>query len=328
MNLLLAIAAGAASALMFASVISGAMISLLLFYLAPLPLMVAALGWGSAGAAVGALVAGIGLSIAFGLVLGGIFQFQYFIAFLVTVGIPAVWLGHLCLLAQPSQQPPSVVPGATAVLDWYPTGRLLVWLAVFASTITLIAMLTLGWDAETIDASLRQVLSRIFAARNEGVPAGDIDQVINVIVSLAPAAAAVVSMAILTLNLWLAGRIVSTSGRLRRPWPDLRNIELPRLTLVVLAVALVLSFTGGLLAIIAKIVTAAFLAAHMMIGFAVLHVVTGSISGRTIWLGMAYASVPLFWWPAALIAMLGLFEDAFGIRRRFYGRPKPPTPSP
>ena len=40
--ILIAIAAGCASALMFASIISGALISLLLFYLAPLPLMVAA----------------------------------------------------------------------------------------------------------------------------------------------------------------------------------------------------------------------------------------------------------------------------------------------
>lgn len=325
MNLLLSIAAGAASALMFASVISGAMISLLLFYLAPLPLMVAALGWGSAGAAIGALVAGIGLSVAFGLALGGIFQLQYFIAFLVTVGIPAVWLGHICLLAQPSQNASANAGGAPA-LDWYPLGRLLVWLAAFASAITMIAMLTLGWDAETIEAAFRQLLSRIFAARNAGTPPGDIDQVINVIVSIAPAVAAVVSMAILTLNLWLAGRIVATSGRLRRPWPDLRSVELPRLTLVVLAIALVLCFTGGLLAIAAKIVTAAFLAAHMMIGFAVLHVVTGSIAGRGVWLGLAYTSILLFWWPAALFALLGLFEDAFGIRRRFYGPPKSPTP--
>ena len=41
---------------MFASIVSGALISLLLFYLAPLPLMVAALGWGATGAAIGGLI--------------------------------------------------------------------------------------------------------------------------------------------------------------------------------------------------------------------------------------------------------------------------------
>ena len=43
---LIALAGGCASALMFASIASGALISLLLLYLAPLPLMVIALGWG------------------------------------------------------------------------------------------------------------------------------------------------------------------------------------------------------------------------------------------------------------------------------------------
>ena len=87
---LIALAAGCASALMFASIISGALISLLLFYLAPLPLMVAALGWGPLGATIGGIAAAIGL--------GAIFGLPYCIAFVVTVALPAWWLGHLALL--------------------------------------------------------------------------------------------------------------------------------------------------------------------------------------------------------------------------------------
>ena len=47
----IALAAGLASALMFASITSGAAISLLLINLAPLPLMVVGLAWGELGAA-------------------------------------------------------------------------------------------------------------------------------------------------------------------------------------------------------------------------------------------------------------------------------------
>ena len=43
-TVLIALAGGCASALMFASIMSGALVSLLLLYLAPLPLMVAAIG--------------------------------------------------------------------------------------------------------------------------------------------------------------------------------------------------------------------------------------------------------------------------------------------
>src|SRR6202162_5649406 len=91
--LLIALAAGSASALMFASIVSGALISLLLFYLAPLPLMVAALGWGPLCATIGGIAAASGL--------GAIFGLPYCIAFAVTVALPAWWLGHLALLGRP-----------------------------------------------------------------------------------------------------------------------------------------------------------------------------------------------------------------------------------
>src|SRR4051794_38678674 len=89
---IIALAAGIASALMFASIISGALISLLLFYLAPLPLMVAALGWGPIAATIGGIAAACGLGAMFGL--------PYCVAFVLTVALPAWWLGHLALLGR------------------------------------------------------------------------------------------------------------------------------------------------------------------------------------------------------------------------------------
>src|SRR4030081_1982277 len=109
---LIAIAAGCASALMFASIVSGALISLLLFYLAPLPLMMAALGWGPLSATIGGISAAIGL--------GAIFGLPYCIAFAVTVALPAWWLGHLVLLGRPLPHTGSgngAAPGA-ANLEW------------------------------------------------------------------------------------------------------------------------------------------------------------------------------------------------------------------
>src|ERR1700761_6661411 len=92
--LLIALAAGAASALMFASIISGALISVLLLYLAPLPLMVAALGWGPLCATIGGIAAAIGLGALFGL--------PYCLSFVDPIALPAWWLGHLALLGRPT----------------------------------------------------------------------------------------------------------------------------------------------------------------------------------------------------------------------------------
>jgi len=93
MSLLIAIAAGCASALMFASISSGALIALVLFYLAPLPLMLAAIGWGPTSAALGGLAAGLSLGL--------IFSLPYLVAFLLAIALPAWWLGHSSCSAGP-----------------------------------------------------------------------------------------------------------------------------------------------------------------------------------------------------------------------------------
>jgi hypothetical protein len=320
MNILIAIAAGAAAGLMFASIISGELISLLLFYLAPLPLMVAALGWGSASALVGAVAAGASLGFAFG--------FAYFVAFILTVGLPAVWLGHLALLAKPvGEAGPSDLngssPPAAGALEWYPPGRLLLWIAALACLIISCALLTLGSDYDTITGALRQGLGRMLGARGRTAGA-DTDRVLDAITQIAPAAVTLVAMFTLTLNLWLSGKIVVTSARLRRPWPDLRGIELPQIVILALAAALALSFAGGLVGMLSQIASAALLMAYLLVGFAVLHVITQSSGGRFWWLMAAYSTVVIFSWPALLVVLLGLLDAAIGLRRRFSNRSKPP----
>ena len=318
---LIAIAAGSASALMFASIVSGALISLLLFYLAPLPLMVAALGWGPLGATIGGIVAAMGL--------GAIFGLTYCIAFAVTVALPAWWLGHLALLGRPAAN--GVAPGngaspAAPVLEWYPVGRILVWITGFAALTTMAALLTLGTDGAAISGALRRGLLRILGPRDPA-STGETEQWIDAVVTVAPAAAAIVAMMTLTLNLWLAARITATSGRLHRPWPDLKTADLPPMTLVALCVAIAFCFTGGLLAILAQIVTAALMMAYALTGFAVLHTLTLALKSRALWLGCTYAIMVVFGWPVLAMVVLGLADAIFRFRQRYLrGRP-PPIPA-
>ena len=317
---LIGLAAGCASALMFASIISGALISLLLFYLAPLPLMVAALGWGPIAATIGGIVAASGL--------GAIFGLPYCIAFAITVAVPAWWLGHLSLLGRP-------LPGAAAgngsapaapQFEWYPIGRILLWIAGFAALATIAAMLTLGTDAETITNSLRRGLSRILGAR-DAASSGDIERWVAALAIVAPAAATIVAMMTLTLNLWLASKITATSGRLQRPWPDLKSAELPPMTLVALCVALALCFVGGLAAMFAQITTTALMMAYGLTGFAVLHTLTLALKSRIFWLCCAYAVVVTFGWPVLAMIALGLADAIFGIRQRYLRGKPPPLPA-
>jgi Predicted membrane protein (DUF2232) len=316
--ILIAIAAGCASALMFASIVSGALISLLLFYLAPLPLMVAALGWGPLCATIGGISAAV--------VLGAIFGLPYCIAFVITVALPAWWLGHLALLGRPVTNGVSSGNGAAPVapvLEWYPVGRVLLWITVFAALTTTAALLTLGGDAATITGALRRGLLRIVGPRGTAA-GGETEQWIDVLVTIAPAAAAIVAMMTLTLNLWLAARITATSGRLHRPWPDLRGATLPPMTLAALSAAIAFCFAGGLLAILAQTVSATLMMAYALTGFAVLHTLTLALKSRALWLSATYAVVLVFGWPVVAMIILGLADAIFGFRRRYLqGRPPP-----
>jgi hypothetical protein len=318
--ILIGLAAGCASALMFASIISGALISLLLFYLAPLPLMVAALGWGPIAATIGGIIAASGLGVIFGL--------PYCIAFAITVAVPAWWLGHLSLLGRPLPGAASGNGSAPAApqLEWYPIGRILLWIAGFAALATIAAMLTLGTDAETITNSLRRGLSRILGAR-DAASSGDIERWVAALAIVAPAAATIVAMMTLTLNLWLAGKITATSGRLHRPWPDLKSAELPPMTLVALSVALAFCFIGGLAAMFAQIMTTALMMAYGLTGFAVLHTLTLALKSRVFWLCCTYAIVVAFGWPVLAMIALGLADAVFGIRQRYLRGKPPPLPA-
>jgi hypothetical protein len=317
---LIGLAAGCASALMFASIISGALISLLLFYLAPLPLMVAALGWGPIAATIGGIAAASGLGV--------IFSLPYCIAFAITVALPAWWLGHLALLGRPLDDPAAGNGAAPAApqFEWYPVGRVLLWIAGFAALTTIAAMLTLGSDAETISNSLRSGLMRILGSRDAASP-GDIERWVTALAIVAPAAATIVAMMTLTLNLWLAGKITATSGRLQRPWPDLKSAELPPMTLVALCVALALCFVGGLVAMFAQIATTALMMAYGLTGFAVLHTLTLAFKSRVFWLCCTYAIVVAFGWPVLAMIALGLADAVFGLRQRYLRGKPPPLPA-
>ncbi len=99
------------------------------------------------------------------------------------------------------------------------------------------------------------------------------------------------------------------------------------MTLAALCVAIAFCFAGGLLAIVAQIVTAALMMAYAFTGFAVLHTLTQALKSRALWLGCTYAIVVLFTWPVLAVVVLGLADAVFGIRQRYLqGRP-PPLPA-
>src|SRR5262249_13141136 len=118
--LLIGLGAGAASALLFASVISGAAFSFLIANFAQLPIMIAAIGWTHLAGLAAVIIASAGLAFA----LGGSIAF----AFLIGIGLPAWWISYLALLVRGSDE---------ANIEWYPVGRIVVWAALVSAAVTL-----------------------------------------------------------------------------------------------------------------------------------------------------------------------------------------------
>jgi hypothetical protein len=187
----IALAAGLASALMFASITSGAPISLLLINLAPLPLMVVGLAWGELGAAVGGIAAMLAIASLFGV--------PYSLAFVIANALPAWWLGHLVLLGRPiAKDATSATPDEA--LEWYPVGRILLWIVIFATIITAATLLTMGSDGPTIQSTIRKGLLDLMESAGLTLS----DATMDALVMIAPIGAEIGAVVMLTLNLWLA----------------------------------------------------------------------------------------------------------------------------
>jgi hypothetical protein len=316
---LIGIAAGAAAALLFASVVSGSFLSVALFYLAPLPLLIAALGWGHVAGLVAALVAAASLAAVFGPFL--------FLAFLLGVGLPAWWLGYLAMLARPVATP------AGEALEWYPVGRLVLWAAILGALVVIVAIPNFGLDAESFRAALRRTFERVLRMQAGG-PAdapltlpgvSDPARLLDLLVTVIPPAAAVLSTLTSLINLWLAGVIVRASGRLKRPWPNIPAMTFPAYAPALLALAAAGTFLPDLTGIASGILGASLFLAYVLLGLAVLHAVTLGLNGRALMLTGAYFTIGLFGWPVLMMAALGLVETIFAIRGRIARKRGPPT---
>lgn len=315
--LLIGLAAGGASALLFASVASGSLLSVPLFYLSALPIVIAALGWSHIAGLFAAVVAAVALAVSF--------RWLFFVSFLVGVGLPAWWLGYLTLLARPG--------GASGSLEWYPAGRLVLWATVLGGLVVTLAVVTLGADAETFKAGLRGTLERVLRAQSGGGPldfgAGARgDMILDFMVAILPPVAAVLASLTNVLVLWLGARVVKISGRLTRPWPDVSALTFPRTVLPAFAILLAATFLPGTAGIAATALSASLLVAFAMLGLATAHVLTRGLGARTFILWTLYGAIVVFGWPILLMSAVGLAEATFDLRQRAArGSPPPSHPT-
>lgn len=305
-TLLIALGAGLASGGLFATLVGGSVMALPLFLAAPLPIMLATLGWGTVVGCLSAFVAVAGIQIELGTHAAG--------AMAVAIVAPALLMAHLACRSHPIE--PQAPEGPRR---WYPLGDLLSATALMVAVVTVLGALAIGFDPE---ATTAQVVAAFTATVAEGAgpnmpEATQIEPFVRATVRLMPAFFPASWLLVLVFDLWLAAKIAALSVRPARPKEDLAAIELPIAAGLVFVVAMVTAvFAPGTPGLIGEIVAGTLIAAHFLVGLGVLHTATRGSDMRWIILAFVYGIVLLFTLPVALIALVGLFEPFLGLRRR------------
>jgi hypothetical protein len=319
MIIAIGLGAGLVSALLFAVVITGSPLGMALSYVAPLPILIAALGWNHRS---GLLAAAIG-----GAALGFLLRPTTGLAFAVGSGLPAWWIGYLALLGRaadpvaPSDAPrPNVAP----TIEWYPIGRLLLWIALTAAAVILIGSLALGRGDPAAYRSLLTRAMETFLRSGEELGAGNPiprtgmegGRFVRVLIALVPAIAASVFCLFFMLNTWLAAKAVAISGRLPRPWPYLPATRMPASAVVLLFAGMAAAFAPDFVGIAGASLAGALAMAFALQGLALLHHLTQGKPGRTGLLIGTYLLTIFFGGTILpLMAVAGLVDSATPLRR-------------
>jgi len=317
-NLSFGAGCGAVSALLFAVISTGSPLAFLLYLIAPLPILIATLGFGHQAGLVATLVSLAVTALIFSPFTG--------IVQALSIGLPSWFTAYLLLLGRSS---PSDDP---VTMEWYPLGRVVLWVVGLSSAITLIGALLIAPNYESFVATFGRAVDVVLTYDPDlvqGLSADDKAQFLRSLSSLlaniaAPISAAA-SVVISVILLWVAGRIVDASGRLPRPWPDLSTMALPRLAVPALVLSLALAIAAqDYPALAGRIVLASLIIGFCLQGLAVLHAITRPLKSRRSLLFAIYlVFVLLPGWPVIGIALLGIADMWLSFRTRFSTLPLP-----
>ncbi|GBU18343.1 MULTISPECIES: DUF2232 domain-containing protein [Methylobacterium] len=276
------IGAGLVSALLVGVLVKATPLAIFLYLLAPLPILIVGLGWSHRAALVAAVTGSLALALIVSPFLG--------LGFALYLALPVWWLAYLALLGR---------PGEDGSLEWYPTGRLLGWIAGSAALAFVAIAVVAAPSYDTFARQIREMSASIVRIQTDGPrrqapPAGKAEEgarddaaapepsqadpkevtqaeVADALARIAPALATQGLALLLTFYLWAAARIVKISGRLPRPWPDIPSTRMPRAVVALLGLAVVLAFVPGYAGVLGMALGGSLTAAFALQGLAAFH---------------------------------------------------------
>ncbi len=297
----IAAGAGAVSAVIGLLFTTGNPGSLLLIYLAPLPLFLVGLGGGVTAGAVAGATGFVVAGLMGGLAAGGIYA--------VVHGIPT-WLVTRHALSQST-----AANGSGPV--WAPPGQALTALSLLAAGLLLVAAIGVWGSGASLYEGIEGYLSAAFGELVPEISAADRELAVQRIVPWLPGAVAGSWILMVAANGVLAQWLLTRSGRAIRPTPAYSALQVPdQLSLAIVGAAVAalllpgdLRYTGRNLALVLAV-------PFFLLGLTVVHTALRRLSmGRPL-LVAAYLTVALSSLAMLVVVALGLAEQWMGIRNR------------
>ena len=289
---------GALAAGPYLLVLTGSTGSMILVYLAQLPLFAAGLWLGTGASASAGLVAALILAGAGNLLAAALFG--------ALNVVPIVLLVRQSLLARTG-------PGNT--IEWYPPGLMTAWLTGFGLVAAAVTLVFLG-GPQGAEAALREALAPALDRHLGEIPP-ELDELLAFVAFILPGIAATSWMMMTASNGSLAQGLLARFGASWRPSPDLTALGLPMWIPVLLAFASGATLLGGTARFIGINVLIVLAVPFCLAGLAVLHTVARRFPRPAVTLTVFYLLAGVLGWPLLLIALLGLLDSPLGLRRRF-----------
>ena len=299
---LLGLGAGAVSALLLGTLVTGSLLALVLVWLAPMPVMIVGLGWHWL---VGALAALTAASLV-GLAYSGSSALSVF----AMSGFPAMalaWFATVVGGGKGRARPGPLVYLVVSYVALAVLGLMLSFDSDYARLQTRFASITAQMLRSQLDLAPGAPLRVPGGPDLEGLPA--------LYAAAAPVVSATMVCVSLLLTFWLSCIVVRRSGRLPFPWPEMARMRLPRSAGVSLAAGFALSAASAWFGLAGELLVAGLLLAFTLQGFAVAHFLLRANAARLPLLSGLWIVTLIFGFPALLIAIVGLLDHLLDFRR-------------
>jgi hypothetical protein len=315
-SLLIGSGSGLVSALLFYSATHGSpLLSSFMLLLTPLPSLIVGLGWGWLAAMAAALAGAV--------IIVGVASFSSAIGYSLALGAPVVMVAYLLYLSRPRPNDPDQ-------REWYPIGRLIAAVSLYAGALPLLVLPVIGGSYGILQAPMTDFF-RDFSARTapelglKPLTDQQIEALSEFVVTVLPGAFAAYWLAAFAVNLYLAGRIAHVSNWIGRDWPDLPALVYPPGFVLLLPLALLASFSSGVVRLVGISFAGALLVAYVIAGLTLMHFIARH--RRMPWmLWFVYAGLLLFEpYGALALVIAGLLDAVLGLKRRL--TPAPPSPT-